>query len=109
MFGTLIFQYLNKLPEGKVGNFATPEAFHAVKVERLGDNCIKPSAQVRGKFIVPIKPLVGNMPIQPRKFTDSTPPVIRPSNPLRLSALLSLRSSVKDLSLIHISEPTRPY
>ena len=47
---TLKPQYLNKLPEGKIGDFASPKPFHAVKVERLGDNRIKPSAQVCGEF-----------------------------------------------------------
>ncbi len=38
MFLTLIFQYLNKLVEGEVGDFTPPQAFHTVKVQRLKEN-----------------------------------------------------------------------
>ena len=53
MFDTLERQNLNKLTEGKVGNFAAPEAFHAVKVQGLGRDKVKPFTQVRGKFPMP--------------------------------------------------------
>ena len=80
MFETLELQYLNKLPEGQIGDFASPQAFHAVKVERLSGDKVKPFTKVRGKFVVPIFALVGNMPIQPCELTESTPPIVRPSN-----------------------------
>ena len=78
MFQTLVCQYLNKRSESKIGDFASPEAFHAVKVQRLGRNKGKPSAEVRGKFEMPISALVGDMPIKSRELTDSTPPIARP-------------------------------
>ena len=77
MFETLVFQYLNKLSESKIGEFASPEAFHAVKVQRLGRNKGKPSAEVGGKFEMPISALVGDMPIKFCELTDSTPPIVR--------------------------------
>ena len=77
MFETLELQNLNKLPEGKVGNFPAPEAFHAVKVQRLGSDKVKPSTQVCGKFPVPIFALVGNLVIQPCELTEATPPIVR--------------------------------
>ena len=77
MFETLELQYLNKLPEGKVGNFAAPEAFHALKVQRLSDDKVKSPTQVRGKFEMPISTLIRNFAIQPHKFSDSTPPIVR--------------------------------
>ena len=77
MFETLELQNLNKLPERKVGDFTSPQAFHTVKVQRLGDDRIKPFTQVSSKFPMPIFALVGNMPIQSHKFSDSTPPIVR--------------------------------
>ena len=77
MFETLECQYLNKLSKGKVGDFAPPEAFHTLKVERLGRDKVKPPAQVGSKFKVPITSLVGDIPIETGKLMDSTPPVTR--------------------------------
>ena len=77
MFETLEFQYLNKLVKGEVRDFSTPEAFHAVKVERLGGDKVKPSAEVSGKFPMPISALVGDMPIQSCELTHTSPPVVR--------------------------------
>ena len=80
MFLTLILQYLNKLSERKVRDFASPEAFHTRKVQRLGRYEVKPSTKVRGKFVVPIFALVGNMSVEPCELMESTPPIIRPFN-----------------------------
>ncbi len=77
MFETLELQYLNKLSESKVRDFASPEAFHARKVQRLSDNPIKPSAQVSGEFRVPISALVADMSVESRQLIDGTPPVVR--------------------------------
>ena len=78
MFLTLICQYLNKLVESKVRDFASPEAFHAIKIQRLGDDGIKPLAQISGEFPMPIFALVGNLPIEERKLTDTSPPITGP-------------------------------
>ena len=77
MFETLIPQYLNELIESEVRDFTTPEAFHAIKVQCLSGYPVKSFAKVSGKFIVPVFALVGDMPIQPRKLTDTPPPVVR--------------------------------
>ena len=77
MFETLISQYLNKLIESKVGDFSTPEAFHAVKVERLGDDKVEPLTQVSCRFVVPIFALVGDFAVKPYQCSDGTPPVTR--------------------------------
>ena len=77
MFSTLILQYLNKLSESKVGDFPSPEAFHALKVQRLGNDRIKPFAQVSSNLVVPVLALVADMPIQPRKVSDTPPPIVR--------------------------------
>ena len=77
MLETLELENINKLTEGKIGDFPSPKPFHTRKVQRLGSNKVKPSAQVRGKFEMPISTLVGNMPIQPRELTHSTPPIVR--------------------------------
>ena len=76
MFETLKLQYLNKLPKGKVGDFASPETLHTSKIEFLSRNRVKPSAQVCGKFPMPIFALVGDMPIASCELTKTTPPVI---------------------------------
>ena len=77
MFETLELQYLNKLVEGEIRDFASPEPFHRIKVERLGGNRIKTSTQVGRRFPVPVKPLVSNLAVKPRELTDSTPPIVR--------------------------------
>ena len=77
MFQTLELQYLNKLIEGKVRDFSAPQPLHRIKVQHLGYDRIKPSAEVSGKFPVPILALVGNFAIKPCEFTDSTPPIAR--------------------------------
>ena len=80
MFETLIFQYLNKLVEGEVRDFASPEPFHTLKVERLGGDKVKPSAEVRGKFPMPIAPLVRYASIEPCQLSEGTPPIVRAFN-----------------------------
>ena len=75
MFDALILQYLNKLVKGKIGDFASPKPFHTVKVQRFGDDRIKPFAQVSSNLVVPVFALVGDMPMQTSKLSDSTPPI----------------------------------
>lgn len=77
MFQTLELQYLDKLSERKVGDFPAPQTFHTSKVQGLGDDSIKPAAEICGKLIVPVFALVSDMPIQPRKSSDTTPPIVR--------------------------------
>ncbi len=77
MFLTLRLQYLNKPPKGKVGDFASPETLHPSKVQCLSRNSVKTSAQVGSNLVVPVLTLVGDMPIQPRNLTDTTPPIVR--------------------------------
>ena len=77
MFETLVFQYLNKLPESKVRDFASPQAFHAAKVQCLGDDHIKPLAQVGCQLPMPISALIGNMPIETCQLKNTPPPVTR--------------------------------
>ena len=77
MFETLECQNLNKLSKSKVRDFASPEAFHTVEIQRFGRDKVKTPAQVGSKFIVPITPLVGDMPIETCEFMHSTPPVAR--------------------------------
>ena len=50
MFLTLICQYLNKLIEGEVGDFTSPQAFHTVKVQGLKENPIKLFTKFRGEL-----------------------------------------------------------
>ena len=78
MFQTLELQNLNKLGKGEVRHFSTPQAFHAVKVERLGSDKVKPSAKVGRQFEMPIAPLVSNFAVKPCEFTDGPPPIARP-------------------------------
>lgn len=80
MFQTLELQNLNKLPEGKIGDFSSPETFHTIKVKRLSGDGIKPSTQVSGKFEMPISALVDDMSVEPSKLTDGTPPIVRTFN-----------------------------
>ena len=77
MFNALILQYLNKLVKGKVGDFPSPKPFHTLKVQRLGNDRIKPFAQVGRNLVVPVLALVDDMPIQPREVSDTPPPIVR--------------------------------
>ena len=77
MFLAFISQNLNKLVEGKVRDFASPEAFHAIKIQRLGDDGIKPPAQVGCQLPMEVAPLVCDFPIQSRELSDTTPPSVR--------------------------------
>ena len=77
MFDTLILQYLNKLVKGEVRDFPSPKAFHAIKIQGLGNDRIKPFAQVGSNLVVPVPALVGYMPIQPRKSSNTPPPIPR--------------------------------
>ena len=78
MFQTLELQYLNKLREGKVRDLSAPQPLHRIQVERLGDDGIKPSAEVSGKFPVPITPLVGNFALEqhPSRCGSLTTPIL---------------------------------
>ena len=80
MFKTFKPQYLNKLPEGEVRDLSSPKPFHTLKVECLGNDGIKPAAEVCGKFEMPISALIGNFAIEPCKCSNSTPPVVRTSD-----------------------------
>ena len=77
MFDTFILQYLNKLTECQVGDFTSPQAFHAIKVKRFKSKCIKPLAEVGREFPMPVKALPADFAIQYRQFPDRTPPIIR--------------------------------
>ncbi len=77
MFETLELQNLNKLPEAKLRHFPAPEAFHALKVQRLGSDKVEPSTQGGGKFPLPIFALGGNLAIHPCELTEATPPIVR--------------------------------
>ena len=77
MFETLILQYLKKLVEGKVRDFTSPKAFHAVKVQGFGSDKVRTPAQISRKFPMPISALVINFDVKSCEFTDSTPPVVR--------------------------------
>ncbi len=77
MFETLELQNLNKLPEAKLRYFPAPEAFHALKVQRLGSDKVEPSTQGCGKLPLPIFALGGNLAIQPGELTEATPPIVR--------------------------------
>ena len=63
MFKTLIFQQLNKLVETEVRYFPALESFHPVNVEYFESECVKPSAQISGKFPLPVSALIGNLPV----------------------------------------------
>ena len=60
MFDTLILQYLNKLVESKVRDFASPQAFHTVKVQGFNGNRIIGFTKIGSKFPMKVFALVGN-------------------------------------------------
>ena len=74
---TLLFQYLYELIEGVVRDFASPKAFHTVKVQGFKTEYIKLRAKFGGKFPLPIFSLAGDFSVVPCQSTDTTPPIIR--------------------------------
>ena len=77
MFLTLICQYLNKLVETEVRDFTTPEAFHAVKVQRLKENPIKLRTKFRGELPMKVFALIRDFLIKACDCSDTPPPAIR--------------------------------
>ena len=78
MFLTLIFQYLNKLVESKIGDFTSPQAFHAIKVQGFKDDCIKCFAKVSSKGSpMKIFALVADFSIQACDLSHTPPPPVR--------------------------------
>ena len=80
MFLTLIFQYLNKLVESKVGDFASPQAFHSVKVQGFNRNRIKLLTKVACQLPLKVFALVADFPIQTCELSHTPPPAVRTSN-----------------------------
>ena len=80
MFLTLIFQYLNKLIERKIGDFASPQPFHAVKVQSFNGDCIKLLTQFTRKLPLKICALVRDFPIQACELPYTPPPTVRTLN-----------------------------
>ena len=77
MFLTLILQYLNKLVEGKVGDFASPQAFHTRKVQRFNGDCVELLTEFGGELPLKVFALVGYFPIQTCDLSYTPPPTIR--------------------------------
>lgn len=76
-FLCLPLEFLIECVETYIRDFTSPEAFHTLKVQRLGDNVVKLTTQVSGAFIVPISALVGDLAIKSCQLSDGTPPVTR--------------------------------
>ena len=77
MFDTLGLQYLNKLVEGEVGDFASPQAFHTVKVQGFNGDTIKGITKIRSQFPMKVFTLVANPSIEVCDLSNSTPPAVR--------------------------------
>ena len=77
MFLTLIFHYLNKLVEGKVRDFTSPQAFHTVKVQRFKNNRIKLLTEFACQLPLKIFALVADFPIQTCELPHTSPPTVR--------------------------------
>ena len=72
MLCTLLFEYLQKLVEGVVRDFASPEAFHAVKIQRFKAKCIKLCAKFVSKLPLPIQPLSCYLSMKSCQSTGNT-------------------------------------
>ena len=77
MFLTLILQYLNKLVEGKIGDFTSPQAFHTVKVQGFNRNGIKLLTKFGRQLPVKVFALVRDLPIEVRDLPHTPPPTVR--------------------------------
>ena len=94
MFRTFILQYLNKLVEGEVRDFTSPQAFHAVKAQSFNDNRIKFLTEFGSKLPMKVFALIAYLPIKACELSHTTPPPVR-TFCLRLNALLRDRSFFK--------------
>ena len=105
VFDTLLFQYLQKLLEGVIRDFASPEAFHTVKVQRFKTEYIKLYAKFSSKFPLPICSLSSNFSVVSCQRTTRMIPIVRTFD-LRqtrnLAITLQLSVSNKILSLYNI-------
>ena len=77
MFDTLIFQYLNKLVESKVGDLTSPKPFHTLKVQGFNGDGIKRLAQLCRKLPVEVFALVAYFPIETGNLSHTPPPAVR--------------------------------
>ena len=77
MFLTLIFQYLNKLIESKVGDLTSPKPFHTVKVQSFNRNGIKPFTEFCCQLPMKVFALIRNLTVKACQCSDTTPPIIR--------------------------------
>ena len=78
MFLTLIFQYLNKLVESKIGDFTSPQAFHAIKVQGFNGRLYQTALQRSvGKLPMKIFALVRDFSIQACDLSHTPPPPVR--------------------------------
>ena len=77
MFLTLIPQYLNELVESKIGDFTSPQAFHAVKVQSFKHNPIKLLTEFAGELPLKVFALIADFPIKPCDLSDTPPPAVR--------------------------------
>ena len=77
MFTALGLQYLNKLVEGEVRDFTSPQAFHTVKVQGFKDNRIKLFTEFAGKLPLKVFTLVADFPIEMCDLSHTPPPTVR--------------------------------
>ena len=77
MLLTLILQYLNELVERKVGDFTSPEAFHAIKVQGFNGNRIKLLTKFACQLPMKVFALVADFPIEPCELFHTPPPTVR--------------------------------
>ena len=77
MFLTLILQYFNKLVEGEIGDFPSPQAFHPRKVQGFNGNGVEPLTKFRGELPMKVFTLVANPSIEACDFSHTPPPTVR--------------------------------
>ena len=77
MLETFELQNLNKLVEGEVRYFPSPQFLHTRYIQRFKCKRIKASTEVGSQFPMPIQALSTDLAIQYRQCPDRTPPVIR--------------------------------
>ena len=77
MFTTLIPQYLNELVKSKIGNFASPQSLHTIKVQSFNDNLIKLFTDFACELPMKIFALIRNLMVQSCDLSDTPPPTIR--------------------------------
>ena len=87
-FGSLPFDLLREFAEGYIRDFATPEAFHALKVQVFKEQPIKLAHEFQSQFPVVVSSLPFNLSVGSREIGPCLFSVVRTEVPSLIRAAI---------------------